>query len=336
MADTTVHPESGADEEATKIWNDLAAADAAKAEPADAATDPAPEKVAEPEKKADAPADTSATTQPADGKGTATAAPAPVDIWANATPEQRAAYEATRKDLDTTNGLYRRYANMVPALQRTIATLEKGTAQGVSTVERREEAKAAAAKASSLLDDPDLKKAAEDYPEVFGPLNKVVSALEKRAEKAERELNGITQQNRTQALHEQRAYVQQQHPDFNAIAGSAKFRAWYEKQPKYVKDVVERNASDIVDGLEVTDVVRKFKAETGTAIPQTRPAQTPASPQPPAANPKRALQQQSALTPRTTGPAKAASGPPDAEDGEAYWNYLAEQDARKKERARNR
>lgn len=337
MAETNVHPDAGADEDA-KIWNELAAADAAKAGSTTEETpDKAAEPVAEPEKKADAPADKSATTQSADGKGTAQAAPGPADIWANATPEQRAAFEATRKDLDTTNALYRRVSGTVSGLQRKIDALtRKDTPQGASTAaDSAAKAKDAAEAASSLLDDPDLKKAAEDYPEVFGPIKKVVTALEARAEKAERELTGVSTQHRMRSLHEQRAYVQQKHPDFNEIAGSAKFHAWYEKQPPYVKTAIDRNANEIIDGFEVADIVGRFKSETGAARPQPKPA-SPAPQKPtPAADPKRALQQDSAITPRTKGPAKVASGPPEDGDEAALWNYYAEQDKRK-ERARNR
>lgn len=319
MATETVHPETGADE-AEKAWAEFDKADSASAAPDKPDTTAEPVKAEPAEDKA-----AQAATQTPDAtKGTAPAAPEAVDPWANATPEQRIALDAIRADLEREKTDKRRIAGTVSGQQRKINTLEqqlkvipRGTAEGKPATEPKT--------------DEQWVAFEKDYPElapVVGSLRKELSAAKTELAGMKSELGGISTDHRTRNLYEQGAYVQQQHPDYDQIAKSPEFEAWYAASPGYVRVGIERNAERIVDGNEVSDLVKKFKVETGWASPAPSAPKDAGKPQPPASD-KRSIQMESANTPRSKGPARVNSGLPDPDDAEGSWKYYEELDRRK-------
>lgn len=328
MAESNVHPETGADDD-TKIWNDLIAAEAAKAEPA-ADAKPAPKQDAE--KAADAPADDK------DAKDKDTGKPASEtvdDIWAKAPPELRAAHDATRTELERERTTSKRHAGTVSGLQRKVNELLKATpAPGAA----KPEAKTAA---PDPLDDEGWKKFETDYPELaetIGALRTRLHAAETKVNRLEPEVGTISSERRLQSVESaQLPTVLAAHPDYDRIAKSDEFLAWFDQAPAFIQDGVKRNAEWIVDGNEVVHIVKLFKAETGWAAkPANHAGAKEPAPQKPPATDKRSLQLDSAAAPRGgKGPAKVTSGPPDDADEAALWNYYADQE-RNKERARNR
>lgn len=320
------------DKEAQEIWDELAAKDA----------DKAPLQVEEPSEAKptdDGDGDTTTITntdagaeQATDDKTKSTDAAtddkssAEPDIWADAKPEQRSAVEAIRKEAETKAAEWKRMAGTVSSYQRQVADLKRELEAAKKGGSQAADDKAGT-QSAGLFEDPEVKKAADEYPEIFGPIRKVVSALEKRAEKAERELGTISSERRAINLAEQGRMVEEAHPDYDLIAASPQFREWYDKAPPYVRAAVERNAKHVVDGAEVAHVVNQFKLETGWKAP-ANPGQgdpAPANPKPSASD-KRRHQLQSASTPSPKGPARVQSGPPD--DDEGAWRYWAEQDRR--------
>ena len=190
----------------------------------------------------------------------------------------------------------------------------------------------------SILDDPEFTQAAEDYPEVFGPVKKVISVLEnrtktaiERAERAERELSGISQERRDANLEVQAQIVAEAHPDYSSIAGSKEFAEWYKNQPRLVQEGVQRNAKSIVDGNEVAYIVKLYKDSAGISTTTKQPASGKPSN---SGDPRRKHQLESASTPSNRGPAKVQGGVPDDEN--AAWEYFERMDEQKKQRAEQR
>lgn len=368
MAETDVHPEAGADE-AAKIWNDMAAAeaggskdpappaDAAEPNPAEAATKEAePAAQAEADKPAGAPADqqTTTTAKTADiAAATDTGTPASAtdtDIWATAPEPLRAAFEATRTERDQAQTNYRRVSGTVSGLQRKIDKLnrdldeaKKGTS-GKPASEAPSTASEDAAtgdRPSGIADSEELKKAEEEFPEVVKPLKSALRALETELASARKELGGVSAKHRDDNLAKQAQTVFSDHPDYGDIHGSDEFRAWYETAPPYVRAAVERNAQHVVDGAEVSHVVKLFKTETGWKPPSkpgaapspktgAEPPARPAGSTPPPDDPKRKDQLESAAGTRSRTPAVATHS--DSDDPEAIWKRLAEQERRRASR----
>jgi hypothetical protein len=323
-------PDIEVDKEAQQIWDDLAAKEA---KAASGEADPPSVETTEATKEGDGNTDTTTVTtteapaEPADADKTKTAdgnePPAEPDIWADAKPEQKAAYEAAIRERDERVAHAKRvgstvagYQRQVDSLKRELEAARKGAPSGNDTTTGKTSA--------GIFDDPELKKFSEEYPEVAGPLRKVFSALEQRAEKAERELGAISTERRDANLEEQANIVYEAHPDYDKIARTPEFREWFEQAPPYIQEGVRRNAEQVVDGREVAHIVKLYKLENGIAASTARSDPAPGSPKPSQSS-RRAHQLQSASTPAPKGPARVQDGPPD--DPEAAWAWWARKDA---------
>lgn len=317
------------DLEAQKIWEDL---DKKEAEGTlHAQVDPPKEdgQQATDEKtdqKDDAPADEKTADaenteqKPADGQE-----PPANDIWATTDPALKAAYDAALQETTKTKADWKRMAGTVAGYQRKIDGLQKQLEGSSKPAEGAKDDKATET-TSGIFDDPEIKKAAEDYPEVFGPLQKIVKTLEQRAEKAERELGGISEERRAANLEDQTKVVYDEHPDYDQIAATKEFYDWYKAAPAYIQAGVNRNAENIVDGSEVSHIVKLFKAETGIGQTKTQPPEQ-GNQQNQGQSERRKHQLEGASSPAPRGPAKVQSGVPD--DPEAAWKYFEELDRKK-------
>ena len=329
----TIDDQNTADElEAQKIWDNLD-----KKEAGEATDEQAPPN---PEVKTDGDlADNHserAEEANSDTQQTPAGSETPADIWANATEEQRSALEAIRKENETTKSEWKRMSGTVSSYQRQIDDLKRQLQAPSKTDAEKKDDEAKADE--SILDDPEFTQAAEDYPEVFGPVKKVISVLEnrtktaiERAERAERELSGISQERRDANLEVQAQIVAEAHPDYSSIAGSKEFAEWYKNQPRLVQEGVQRNAKSIVDGNEVAYIVKLYKDSAGISTTTKQPASGKPSN---SGDPRRKHQLESASTPSNRGPAKVQGGVPDDEN--AAWEYFERMDEQKKQRAEQR
>lgn len=236
------------------------------------------------------------------------------DIWNAATPEQRAAYEAAQDSEKKAKEDWNRMRGTVSGLTRKVNDL---TAQlnAQPAGEKPDGSADATDEANAVFDGEDWKTFEEDYPEVAGPLKAAFGAQEARIQNLTRELGGISTDRRADHIANQVNIVADAHPDYDKIAGSEEFSTWYETAPAFIRAGIERNAQDIVDGDEVTHIVKLFKQETGWGSKEPpgnghdpNPAQQPA-------DGKRQRQLEAAKQPRSRSPGATPSGIPDDEDG---------------------
>lgn len=206
-----------------QIWDEaVAAMGAQSAEPEVVAAkepDPAPEPDPEPE----------------------TPAPEPVvaDIWASATPEQKAAYTAAMER-------ERRYRGAISAKQKAMNALQDKLKP-------------------ITADDPELKKLAEDYPDVTGPILKRQAELQDQVStmveitKLQRQ---SAQEIESHTSSEQAALVEAQHPKWGQTiqTNQAAFFAWVDDQPKRIRDAVAANMDAVTDANSLAEVLTGFKA----------------------------------------------------------------------------
>lgn len=300
-------PDTGDDE--AKLWAELEQAEAkSEAPPEDGrAADAEPPQSGQPKEESGAD-NAPAPAHKAEADNGEPKAPSD-DIWAKAPPEAKAAYDAAiarskalEHDVSSNRG-------RVSALTRQLDEIRKGGGNQPAS-------------AVALKDDPDFKAFEKEYPEVAGPVAKL---LDKMVSPLAGQLAGISEERRSQYLAEQHNVVISQHGDYDSVTKSQDFYRWYEQAPPYIKAGVERNAQFIIDGSEVAHIVKMFKAETGFGQTQNPP--NPGTQKPAAQADKRKMQLESSAAPAARGQAKVSQDVPD--DPEEAWKYYERMDQQK-------
>lgn len=249
-----------------------------------------------------------------DGEGEGEEAGTTDDLWANATPEQKAAYEAAErraKELDhrikSDDGRVATYQRQVNELQAEIRRLSANKTGADSKDEGTEDL------------DKELAEVAEEYPEVAQPFLKVINKLSGQLQEVTQHQQRQVEQQTAQQLDQNYSRLVEAHPDFTEYAASGEFQEWVHSQPKYIQDAAYRNAENIIDADEAIALVQQFKQSRETAQdPNPEPASQGQDKSNLAA--KRQKQLESGASVPSKGPG-AASGPP--EDFESAFEYFA-------------
>lgn len=243
------------------------------------------------------------------------------DVWANATPEQKAAYkrleQADRSNRGRISAMQRQLNDLTKASQSAAAP-DKGDASGKDGKEG----------ADGFLATDDWNSFQEEYPEVAGPLGKFIGSLQAQITRQEKELSAIGTERRQSALDEQVNLLVEEHPDWQDLTADTGFPDWLSSQPRHIQEAAMRNANEIVDAAEAADVVGRFKAFRSAQQPNNPPASGEGDPNNrQQLSGKRQRQLESASTARSRGPG-VASGIPEDGDPEALWKAFDEQERR--------
>ena len=316
--DSTTPLDEAAEEQA--IWAELEAEEPAGSEDAEAG-------------------DAGDTETPGDTDTGEPASELAADIWTTATPEQRAAFEATRTERDDLQGRhddlavkYRRVGGTVSGLQKKTDRLqgELDAAKGGDAGDGSQDD--GPANLTAIFEAPEVVNFAETYPEVAGPflgtMRRVAEALERRASQADLKIEDLSEDRRTNALATQAEILTAAHPDWYAVQASEEFIEWESKQPAYVCDAI--NESN--DGESLAAILSSFKQSqqaggNGSAEP-SEGVVAPGTPEPsPPLTDKRQAQLASSAYPRGKGTAKVQSGVPAPHaDPEVVWAYYEERE----------
>jgi hypothetical protein len=231
--------------------------------------------IEEPQNDAEPPVSTATGNEPEPELPAPEAAAAPAettapDIWANATPELKAAFEEARElarkaelDAKAHLGRVRAHERTVQDLHTEIEGLKKQVGQAKSTE-------------TSLLESDEIKALESEYGDVAGPLLKVIKAQDAKIN----ELTGtVTTRQTDDFITDQETRLNQAHPDWGDLVRNPGFKDWKEQQPLYVQRMIERNANAIVDAEEAGDALSRFRQHIGAA-PAPAQKQTPTPPEP--------------------------------------------------------
>lgn len=261
------------------------------------------------------------------------------DPWASATPEQRAALEELQsrtRRLEELEGIWRGRAQ---SLQRQINESQRKAPQGQPSAEAGD---AAAAEGNTFLESDDWKSFAQEYPEVAGPIGKLIGTLQTTVSQQQQRLDGFTAERQNDDINQQTVLLAEQIPDWQQLARSSEFPVWLETQPRHIRDAALRNGDAIVDAAEAADVIGRFKAfrseQAGGNAQQGPSGQQPTAnggaAQPTgqgktgnALSGKRQRQLESASGARSSGPG-AATGIPDDGDPQAIWDAFDREEQR--------
>jgi hypothetical protein len=244
------------------------------------------------------------------------------DIWANAPAEYREAYEAFKRDSD-----YRLSATKgrLSAADRELARLRSEQNRQPGIQQQQDGGK------SSNENDPfnpeKLAQLREEYGDVAGPLVDAVEALKGDVDQLRRPVAEMEQGQHMARYQEQVDTLAIKHPDWETAFRHGGFAGWYEQQPQFIRQAIERNANEIVDGQEAALVLDLFKQSIGAGQqPPLRQEQNDTNAR---LSDRRARQLDAGRDAASRGGQSAAAGVPDDFDT-AMEAYAAQADAGRK------
>lgn len=299
-------------DEAAKLWAEFAD-DGAEKQPETVNGEKISDEFTE--SQAEANKDLPAGEQDVAGDAKPTTPPPANDIWANASPELRAAHEAE------VEALRRKTADEVKAQAGRIRKLQQ---------ELKASAERAADSNAPKLGDT-LDQGLADYPEIAKPVKDALSPIEKQLER----LGQMEAQQRSAQQEEVNSYIRSQqqileaaHPNWEAeYVQGPKAKQFYDwiKSPdrtvEQVKTVFETNAEHIFDASAAIKVFDAFKADmAGTDSP-------PGNGQNQELSAKRAAQLDGSRSPRTPGGAPRVTGIPKEGDPQSIWKAFPDDNA---------
>jgi hypothetical protein len=258
------------------------------------------------------------------------AAKSELDIWANATPEQRAAYQAAQQKARSNSG-------RISALQRKINALQTGAPK---------QGEAPRSKAREII--APLK---DDYPDIAAPLDQLAGRVDDReaqetAAREEELAAAKTELDAEVAANE--AALAVVHPDWTSMFEGPEGQKLHGQYIKWVNEIAPnrlfniavQNKDVILSAEGAIEVLDRFKEYIRGHQPQAAQTQPPPQRQPapqPKLDDKR--QRQLAATAAPSAGSVARTSPsnelPPVGDGEAMWAQL-QADKRAKQAAQAR
>ncbi len=269
-----------------------------------------------------APAEQAAVDVPADGSASPANETPIDDIWSNAPPELKDAYEKAQRDAE----LRVRSANgRVLSMQRQIEALSRQQQGGDQQGQQPEQSE----KSDPSALDAALQKLQEDYPELAAPLSQIINGqkaeIARQNEMLARLSQGVQtfeQSQAAQAVAAQEHFLTQQHPDWQQVAADERFAGWLQDQPLAIQQAMHRNFNNIVDGRDAALVIGSFKRDMGIGAASPAAASTPTpTPTPAQMSDKRQRQLDAGRDAGRSG-APIRTGPPPKDDHDASFEYF--------------
>lgn len=218
--------------------------------------------------------------------------PAPVtdDIWSNATPEQRAAFEAAQAEsqrlkhrLTSDDGRVARYQRDRDA---TLSAIGK-----VASVTEKENI-------ADYLQSEEWQKVKTDYGDDLKPIFHLVETLANHNQSMTERFSAMDEADAEAFDLRQQDLLTERAPDWRELLGKDQFGPWLNSQPLHVQEAFGRNFERLTDIDQAADVVDRFRAFLGASHPQ----QTPQQPQ---LDHKRAVQLDASKSARSRPPVVA-------------------------------
>lgn len=293
MEDNNVTPELSEEDEFEQAFNEFAEPEHATTIVNDELIEDEAEEEAEPEAEAEVGVEPVPT----------------VDIWADATDEQRTAMEAVRRERAEIEHRYKSDEGRVSALQRKINDLEaiQHQAPVVAPV---------VAPAQPPVSEEGIDSFREDYPDIANAVDKMVqSKMTTEREGFSQAMNQMQQQMK-QAIQpfqesEQKRFIDTQmqelestHPDWRDVARSTDFIEWLNVQPDPVRAMFTSDSAQ-----DASYLVGSFK-QTQPVVQEEQAVES-------SSNNQQALKQ--AVAPRSRRTAPVTNSIP--EDYEAAFDY---------------
>jgi hypothetical protein len=254
------------------------------------------------------------------------------DLFANATPEQKAAFEAANEKLRKLEQSDRSQRGRVSALSRRLEELQRAKPQGPAPAAYPQSTSDDDPENDTFLNSEDWSSFKDEYPEVAGPIGNIIGQLQAQVANQGKRLSAIGEDRTQEALLEQRALLEESHSDWEDVVRGEGFQPWLAEQPRYVQEAVVRNANDIVDAVEAADIIGRFKASHPDLFGTSQHGGSPSGDSQGNGSGRRARQVTSARSGRPSGGPGVATGIPEDGDEQAIWKAFDKQDEQKARR----
>lgn len=207
------------------------------------------------------------------------------DVWANATPAQRQAWEDAVSERARLAHAESSNRSRVSALQRK---LDEQEAQLKQLRERATPPPdSGGEKAAPAPVSADLAKFAEDFPEVFAAvrtlqqqetaqLHQTIAQLEAQLKTVAHPLAEMEQSRVQQVKQTQLQALAARHPDYIQIQNKPEFWAWLDTQSPGIRNLVGSDSAE--DNSILLDVYKKATAQTAVIPPAVNPEVSPHRP----------------------------------------------------------
>lgn len=190
------------------------------------------------------------------------------DIWATADPRLREAFEAEREKAVKAQQQVRTQDGRLSSAQRQLNQLKQQLAP------KRDAEGAANEGEEAKTKEERRKQLREEYPDVAAPLLDDLAELRETVKALTAQTHTSLENEAIILVEREEAKLIERHPDWTEYGQHGKsnkeFVDWVMQQPRYVIDAVERNGTEIVDSVEVSDILDRFKRETGKATDQAQ------------------------------------------------------------------
>lgn len=252
------------------------------------------------------------------------------DIWANATPEQKAAFEQTqaeaqrwRTQSDRHAGNYGRALDNVRSLTQEVENFKKGSTKAEGAAIDQAVKTAKSGDGLPDFESEEWKAYKEDYPDIAAMMERTFGPVLEQTRTLRETVDGLNANRNEAYLNQQEELLARDHPDWMNVAATSDFATWLAAQPRYVQEAAQRNGQGIADAHEASDILTKFKRETArhTAQPANGGDATQPKPKPQS---QRRAEQLDANRSTTSRGGSAASGAP-ADDFEANFSQASAQ-----------
>jgi hypothetical protein len=268
----------------------------------------------------DAGADAGKTAEPvADPSGAATDGQqkGAGDIWANATPEQRAELDRLRSEASKAKNEAKAQSGRQAALQRRVNELQKMLQPRAGEAPKPKDA---------------LAGIAQDFPEIAEPLTKALEPIAERLNENDTTRRQAAHDELAGIIEEQTSALLEKHGDYEDVLAknAAAFTAWVNdpRTPQGYVQAAHRNANAIVDADGAIAVMDAFKASLQPPA-AAAPAQATEPNHPVQLNDRRQRQLDASASPRPSNGRPVISGIPKDGDAQAIWDAFDAQEARR-------
>lgn len=228
------------------------------------------------------------------------------EIWANATPEQRAAYEAASREAQQLRHRVKSDEGRVAAFQRERDEYRKKIGAITSVAEHED--------TEAYLASEEWQKLKADYGDELKPALTLLETLVARDRMFSERMGRIDESRGAAIAQENSNWLDREAPDWRDLATRPDFQPWLEAQPHGVREMAQRNWDVLVDPAEAKTVFDLFRGH----VRQTEtPSANIGQPQSNAIDRKRDLQLKGAKSVTSRAPVVTE---PDEFDEDAAWN----------------
>lgn len=242
-----------------------------------------------------------------EGAAAAAATSGESDVWADAKPEHKAAFEAAEQARKEAEQKFKSREGREAALQRQIAELKRQGGTAEETQPRKP--------LKDLLASDELKTVAEEYPD-FKALIDTLSTVAERVDGVEQQVGEVRNVAASAGSAAEETALTAAVPNWLELAADERFLAWVDDQPRKVRDTVTANWDGITNAPDAAEVFKGFAKSIAPATTAAETEETDSGGKPG----KRERQASSAKAAKVTGPTSAGG---ESDDPEVLFKQMA-------------